>query len=152
MPVQIIPSDLSQYIGLETEPTAWFEIDQQRIDSFAECTMDRQFIHVDPEAARKTPFGGTIAHGFLTLSLLPYFIESLQMHVEGAHMGVNYGLDKVRFIHPVKTGSRVRVQGEILEILEKKEAHYQIKLLVTMEIEGEKKPALIAEWIFLQIT
>ncbi|AWF83386.1 protein dehydratase [Microbulbifer sp. A4B17] len=152
MPVEISPDNLNQYIGFETEPTAWFEIDQQRVDSFAECTLDRQFIHVDPEAAAKTPFGGTVAHGFLSLSLLPYFVGSLQITVAGAYMGVNYGLDKVRFISPVKTGSRVRVSGKILDITEKRESQYQIRLMVTMEIEGEAKPALVAEWIFLQIT
>ncbi|WP_444912461.1 MaoC family dehydratase [Microbulbifer sp. PAAF003] len=152
MPVEISPDSLGYYIGFETEPTDWFEIDQQRVDSFAECTLDRQFIHVDPEAAAKTPFGGTVAHGFLSLSLLPYFVGALQITVTGAYMGVNYGLDKVRFINPVKTGSRVRVSGKILDITEKKESQYQIKLMVTMEIEGEAKPALVAEWIFLQIT
>ncbi|WP_444930236.1 MaoC family dehydratase [Microbulbifer sp. SSSA002] len=152
MPIEISPDNLSHYIGFETAPTAWLEIDQQRVDSFAECTLDRQFIHIDPEAAAKTPFGGTIAHGFLSLSLLPYFVGSLQVAVAGAHMAVNYGLDKVRFLNPVKTGSKVRVYGKILDIVEKAEAQYQIKLLLTMEIQGEQKPALVAECIFLQMT
>lgn len=125
-------------------------IDQQRIDNFAECTLDRQFIHVDPGAAAKTPFGSTIAHGFLTLSLLSYFAEQLQIGIEGAQMGVNYGLDRVRFINPVRVDSKVRVRAKILDIQQKDPGQYQLKLEATMEIEGEEKPALIAEWLFMQ--
>ncbi|WP_250463836.1 MaoC family dehydratase [Microbulbifer litoralis] len=152
MPTLIPRDSFPAYVGLEIEPTEWLQIDQQRIDTFAECTLDRQFIHVDPEAARKTPFGGTIAHGFLSLSLLSYFAEQLQIAIDGVQMGVNYGLDKVRFINPVKVDSRVRVRAKILDIQEKKPAQYQIKLEATMEIEGEEKPALIAEWLFMQFT
>lgn len=150
MSTQIPRDRIQDFIGLETGPTDWLKIDQQRIDTFAECTLDRQFIHVDPEAAAKTPFGGTIAHGFLTLSLLSHFAEQLQITMEGLQMGVNYGLDKVRFINPVKVDSRVRVRAKILDIQEKNPGQYQIKLETTMEIEGEEKPALIAEWLFMQ--
>ncbi|WP_323847267.1 MaoC family dehydratase [Microbulbifer magnicolonia] len=150
MPTLIPRDKIRQFIGFETEPTAWLNIEQDRIDVFAECTLDRQFIHVDPDAARRTPFGSTIAHGFLTLSLLSYFAEQLQLGIEGVQMGVNYGLDRVRFINPVKVGSKVRVRAKILDIREKNLGQYQLKLEVTMEIEGELKPALIAEWLFMQ--
>ncbi|WP_193165881.1 MaoC family dehydratase [Microbulbifer hainanensis] len=147
----LIPRDQIQaFIGFESEATDWLKIDQHRIDTFAECTLDRQFIHVDPEAAKQTPFGGTIAHGFLTLSLLSYFAEQLQIGIEGVQMGVNYGLDKVRFINPVKVDSNVRVRAKVLDIQEKSPNQFQLKLEVTMEIEGQEKPALIAEWLFMQ--
>jgi len=150
MSIRIPRDKIQDFIGFETEPTGWLEIDQNRIDAFAECTLDRQFIHVDPEAAKLTPFGGTIAHGFLTLSLLSYFAGQLQVGIEGLKMGVNYGLDKVRFINPVKVNSNVRVRAKILDIREKNPGQYQLKLEVTMETEGERKPALIAEWLFMQ--
>jgi len=141
---------LADAIGREAGPTDWLQIDQQRIDTFAECTLDRQFIHVDPQAAGKTPFGSTIAHGFLSLSLLSHFAEQLQIAVDGVHMGVNYGLDKVRFINPVKVGSRVRARAKLVDIQEKNPGQFQLKLEVTVEIEGQQKPALVAEWLVLQ--
>lgn len=150
MTTQISPTDFQKSIGLETDPTDWLEVDQQRIDTFAECTLDRQFIHVNPEAAKKTPFGTTIAHGFLTLSLLSHFAEQLQISIEGVKMGVNYGMDKMRFINPVKVNSRIRARAKVLDILEKNPGQYQLKLEVTVEIEGEEKPALIAEWLVMQ--
>lgn len=150
MPTLIPRDKIHDFIGLETEPTDWLTIDQNRIDSFAECTLDRQFIHVDPDAAKLTPFGSTIAHGFLTLSLLSYFAEQLQVGIEGVQMGVNYGCDKVRFINPVKVNSNIRARAKVMDIQEKKPGQFQLKLEVTMEIEGEQKPALIAEWLFLQ--
>ncbi|WP_308368053.1 MULTISPECIES: MaoC family dehydratase [unclassified Microbulbifer] len=147
----LIPREkIRDYIGYTTQPTDWLLIDQQRVDAFAECTLDRQFIHVDPQAAKMTPFGGTIAHGFLTLSLLSYFAGQLQVEIENMQMGVNYGLDKVRFITPVKVDSRVRVRAKVLDILEKNPGQYQLKLEVTMEIDGGDKPALVAEWLFMQ--
>ncbi|SEA50301.1 MaoC family dehydratase [Microbulbifer marinus] len=147
----LIPRDrIGDFVGFETEPTGWLHIDQHRIDAFAECTLDRQFIHVDPEAAKLTPFGSTIAHGFLTLSLLSHFAEQLQIGIEGVQMGVNYGLDKVRFINPVKVDSNIRARTRVMGILEKKPGQYQLKLEVTLEIEGEEKPALIAEWLVMQ--
>lgn len=150
MPTLIPRDTIQDFIGLETEPTAWLEIDQHRIDAFAECTLDRQFIHVDPEAARQTPFGSTIAHGFLSLSLLSHFAEQLQVGIEGVQMGVNYGLDKVRFINPVKVDKKLRARARVMDIREKNPGQYQLKLEVTVEIEGEQKPALIAEWLFMQ--
>ncbi|SHG00100.1 Acyl dehydratase [Microbulbifer donghaiensis] len=150
MPTLIPREKVQDFIGLETEPTEWLNIDQDRIDAFAECTLDRQFIHVDPEAAKLTPFGSTIAHGFLTLSLLSYFAEQLQIGIEGVQMGVNYGLDKVRFINPVKVNSNIRARARVMDVLEKNPGQYQLKLEVTLEIEGEQKPALIAEWLVMQ--
>lgn len=150
MPTLIPRDKIQDFIGLETEPTGWLEIDQHRIDAFAECTLDRQFIHVDPDAARQTPFSSTIAHGFLSLSLLSYFAEQLQVGIEGVQMGVNYGLDKVRFINPVKVDKKLRARARVMDVREKNPGQYQLKLEVTVEIEGEQKPALIAEWLFMQ--
>lgn len=150
MPTLIPQNQIQDFIGHTTEPTDWLTVEQSRIDQFAECTLDRQFIHIDPEAAKQTPFGSTIAHGFLTLSLLSHFAEQMAVGIEGVKMGVNYGLDKVRFINPVKVNSNIRARGKILDILEKNPGQYQFKLEVTIEIEGESKPALIAEWLFMQ--
>ena len=138
-------------VGVQLEPTPWHTVTQEQINQFADCTLDHQFIHIDPEAAAKTPFGGTIAHGFLTLSMLSHFSESFGFVIEGAYMGVNYGFDKVRFISPVRVGKRIRAQATVTDIIEKKPGQFQMKTLVTVEIEGEDKPALIAEWIGMQM-
>jgi len=136
---------LSQYVGKELGRSAWLTIDQQRINLFAEATGDFQFIHVDPEKASKTPFGSTIAHGFLTLSLIPKLMEDILVLPEGMKMIVNYGLDSVRFIQPVKVDSNVRLKVELKEATEKKPGQWLLKILATLEIEGEDKPAYIAE-------
>ncbi|MGE8478224.1 MaoC family dehydratase [Pseudomonas sp. S07E 245] len=136
---------LSQYVGKELGRSAWLTIDQQRINLFAEATGDFQFIHVDPEQASKTPFGCTIAHGFLTLSLIPKLMEDILVLPEGMKMIVNYGLDSVRFIQPVKVDSNVRLKVELKEATEKKPGQWLLKILATLEIEGEDKPAYIAE-------
>ncbi|MCY1177307.1 putative enoyl-CoA hydratase 1 [compost metagenome] len=125
------------------------KIDQQRINLFAEATGDFQFIHVDPEKAAKTPFGGTIAHGFLTLSLIPKLIEDILVLPQGLKMVVNYGLDSVRFIQPVKVDSRVRLKVKLGEVTEKKPGQWLLKAIATLEIEGEEKPAYIAESLSL---
>ena len=129
----------------------WITVDQARIDAFADITEDRQFIHVDPEAAKATPFGGTIAHGFLTLSLLSRMSFDGVAPLEGVVMGVNYGFDKVRFLAPVPSGARVRARFKLLGADDKGAnggvARWLLKHEVTVEIEGEEKPALIAEWI-----
>ena len=138
---------LQSYLGKELEPTDWMEITQDRINMFADATEDHQFIHVDPEAAKLTPFGTTIAHGFLTLSLAPAFWSQIY-RVEGVKMGVNYGLNKVRFINPVKVNSRVRGKGKITNLGEAA-GGTQITFELTIEIEGEEKPACIAETISL---
>jgi len=136
---------LSQYVGKELGRSAWLTIDQQRINLFAEATGDFQFIHVDPEQASKTQFGGTIAHGFMTLSLIPKLMEDILVLPEGMKMIVNYGLDSVRFIQPVKVDSNVRLKVELKEATEKKPGQWLLKILATLEIEGEDKPAYIAE-------
>ena len=142
-------TELSQYVGKELGHSEWLKIDQQRINLFAEATGDFQFIHVDPEKAAKTPFGGTIAHGFLTLSLIPKLIEDILVLPQGLKMVVNYGLDSVRFIQPVKVDSRVRLKVTLGEVTEKKPGQWLLKAIATLEIEGEEKPAYIAESLSL---
>lgn len=117
-----------------------------KIDSFADSTEDHQFIHVDPESAAKTPFGGTIAHGFLTLSLLSAMVYEAGPSLKGITMGVNYGFNKIRFLSPVRSGKRVRGRFQLLK-LEEAPGQVTYTQAVTVEIEGEEKPALIAEWI-----
>ncbi|MBB5698487.1 MaoC family dehydratase [Sphingomonas yantingensis] len=126
----------------------WVRVDQAMIDAFAEATGDRQFIHIDPERAAETPFGGTIAHGFLTLSLMPLLAERTEgLEIADAKMGVNYGGNRVRFLTPVRSGKRVRGRFKLLELAEKRPGQWQHTTEFTVEIEGEDKPALIAEWI-----
>ena len=138
-------TELKNYIGKSLGCSDWLQVDQQRINLFAECTGDHQFIHVDPEKARLTPFGSTIAHGFLSLSLMPMLMESLMIMPEGLKMAVNYGLDSLRFIQPVKVGSRVRLQLDVVDVVEKNPGQWLIKAKAVMEIEGQEKPAYIAE-------
>ncbi|MNC13613.1 putative enoyl-CoA hydratase 1 [compost metagenome] len=142
-------TELSQYVGKELGRSAWLKIDQQRINLFAEATGDFQFIHVDPEKAAKTPFGSTIAHGFLTLSLIPKLIEDILVLPEGLKMVVNYGLDSVRFIQPVKVDSQVRLKVDLAEVTEKRPGQWLLKAIATLEIDGEEKPAYIAESLSL---
>jgi acyl dehydratase len=143
--------DLKSWIGKETEPSDWLEVSQERINQFADCTLDHQFIHIDPDKAKETPFGGTIAHGFLSLSLLSHFSEQYSFVIDGFQMGINYGFDKIRFLAPVKAGKRVRAKARIMEIDETKPGQFRMKSEVTVEIEGESKPALIAEWLTVQM-
>ncbi len=141
-------ADIKNYIGKELGRSEWLTIDQERINQFAECTGDHQFIHVDPEKAKLTPFGGTIAHGFLTLSLVPVLGSMTQgVRIDGVKMGVNYGGNKTRFISPVRAGKRVRSHTKLLEMVEKRPGQWQQTNEITIEIEGEDKPALICEWI-----
>lgn len=144
-------SELAGLIGTEFEPSDWLEITQERVDQFADATNDHQFIHVDAEAAAKTPFGGTIAHGFLTLSLISYFSYESGFEVEGAVMGLNYGSDRVRYLAPVPVGGRVRARTKLLEVSEKKPGQWLLKTEVTIEIEGNETPALVAEILGLYI-
>ena len=135
-------------VGEALGTSEWITVDQEMIDKFADATGDHQFIHVNPEAAKMTPFGQTIAHGFLTLSLFPRMMaESDCPRPEGVKMGVNYGGNKTRFLAPVKSGKRVRGHFKLLELTEKRPGQYQQTLEFSVEIEGEDKPALIAEWI-----
>jgi acyl dehydratase len=146
MPVATI-EEIESRVGSEIGVSDWILIDQARIDAFADVTEDHQFIHVDPEAAKKTPFRGTVAHGFLTLSLLSRMAEGVMLHPATLRMAVNYGFDKVRFMAPVKSGKRVRGRFKMLSAEEKRASQWQITYEVTVEIEDEEKPALIADWI-----
>lgn len=148
MPIASI-DEIRGKIGAEIGVSDWIEIGQRRIDGFAEVTEDRQFIHVDPEAAAKTPFGGTIAHGFLTLSLLSRMAEDAMLRPGEIRMGVNYGFERVRFLSPVRAGKRVRGRFRLLRFEEQKPGQWQFVHEVAVEIEGEDKPALVAEWIGL---
>ena len=146
MPVASI-EEIRGKIGSEVGVSDWILVDQARIDAFAAVTEDHQFIHVDPEAAAKTPFGGTIAHGFLSLSLLSRMAYDVMLTPDGVKMGVNYGFEKVRFLSAVRSGSRVRGRFTLASFEEKRPGQYQFVHNVTVEIEGEDKPALIADWI-----
>lgn len=147
----IAPETLSGLIGQEVGVSGWIEVDQARIDAFADATEDWQFIHVNPELAAKTPFSGTIAHGFLTLSLLSKMTYEATPVLQGVVMGINYGFDKVRFLQPVRAGSRVRGRFKLMEANEKEGRRWLLKHEVTVEIEGQAKPALIAEWLGMQV-
>jgi len=144
-------ADLPGLAGRELEPSSWLEITQERINRFADATDDHQFIHVDPEKAAKTPFGGPIAHGFLTLSLIPFLTSETSIKPEGLVMGLNYGSDKVRFLQAVQVGSRIRAHQKVMEVTEKNRGQWLIKSAVTIEIENVEKPALIAEFLALLI-
>lgn len=139
-------------VGLEVGVSSWLVVDQDRIHAFAEATEDRQFIHVDPDAAAQTPFGGTISHGFLTLSLLSRMAAEAILVPEGLKMAVNYGLDRVRFLAPVRSGKRVRGRFSLDSIEEKAPGQWLMRHHVTVEIEGEDKPALTAVWLGLIFT
>jgi acyl dehydratase len=139
--------DMQARIGEDIGTSAWFALDQSRINAFANCTEDHQYIHVNPDLAKDSPFGTTIAHGFLTLSMLAPLMESALEKLE-VQMSVNYGFDKVRFLAPVKSGKRIRGHFKLLELAEKRPGQWQQKVEVTVEIEDETKPALLAEWIF----
>lgn len=134
-------------IGKEVGVSRWFDITQERINEFADVTEDWQFIHIDPEKAAKTPFGGTVAHGFLTLSMLAAMTYDALPAVKGRVMGVNYGFDKIRFISPVRSGSRVRARFKLLDVTLRNPKEYLSRSEVAVEIEGIDKPALIAEWL-----
>lgn len=152
MPLTVVAKDeLVNAIGTKLPSSPWIELSQDRINTFADCTGDNYFIHVDEEKAKETPLGGTIAHGLLTLSLLPALMEDFVVPENMLH-GLNYGFDKVRFLAPVRSGKRVRLHSEVLDIERKDEKRFVFKIAVTVEIEGEETPALIAEWMNLFIT
>ena len=151
--MQIIPAEeLASRIGEETGVSDWLTIDQERINAFADATMDHQFIHVDSEAAAQTPFGSTIAHGFLTLSLTTPMLMASMVAPDRMVMAVNYGTDKLRFIEPVKVGSRIRGRARLVEVTEKGPGRWLLKNEVTVEIEGADRPALIVEALTLFFT
>jgi acyl dehydratase len=139
-----------QMVGREVGVSSWHQVDQGRINSFADVIEDHQFIHVDPERAkRETSFGATVAHGFLTMSLLSIMSYEVMPVIEGTTMGVNYGFDKLRFISPVRAGSRVRGRFTLTEAKLRKPNELLSRTNVVIEIEGEEKPALVADWIGL---
>ena len=146
------PISLQAYqslVGRELGVSSWHLIDQSRIQLYADVIEDHQFIHVDPERAKQTPFGTTVAHGFLTMSLLSTMSYEVMPIIEGTTMGVNYGFDKLRFLAPVRAGSRVRGRFTLSEARLRKPRELQSRTNVTVEIEGEEKPALVADWIGL---
>jgi acyl dehydratase len=145
---RMTPQEVQAKVGENIGTSEWVEMSQERINQFAEATGDHQFIHIDPERAKMTPFGGTIAHGFLTLSMIPYLSAHSDLpRVDGVKMGVNYGGNKTRFIAPVRSGKRIRGHWKLLELVEKRPGQWQQTHEITIEIEGEDKPALITEWI-----
>lgn len=139
------PQELLQNIGKQLGPSDWLTIEQNRINTFADATLDHQWIHVDPVKAKAGPFGACIAHGYLTLSLVSHFLPQL-LDVQGVKMGINVGLDRVRFLNPVKVGARIRGKGEIVAVEDVKGA-IQSTVRVTVEIEGQDKPACVADTI-----
>ena len=142
-------NQIQNYVGQEISSSEWIHVEQDRIDLFADATGDHQYIHVDPERASETPFGTTIAHGFLSLSLLASMSGGLKL--ENTVMGINYGLDKVRFLNPVKVGAKIRGRFTLVSAEEKKPLHFLLKHNVVVEIEGEEKPALIADWLGMTV-
>lgn len=152
MAVKIVPKEeMVNAAGMTFEPGPWIEVSQQRIDDFADTTEDHQFIHVDPEKAAQTPFGGTIAHGLLTLSLLPRLVAHSGIFPDNLVMGINYGFDKVRFLAPVRAGKRVRAHVSITSVDRKDDNRFLVKQSVSVEIEGEETPALVAEWLNMSV-
>lgn len=150
--VIVVPkAELKDYIGKELEPGPWFSMDQDRVNQFADVTVDQQFIHVDPDKAKDTPFGGTIAHGFLSLSMLTHLTEECAVVPKEVAMGLNYGFDKVRFLNPVRVGSEIRACVTIADITEKNDNQFLVKQAITVEIKGVDKPALICEWLTMYV-
>jgi len=142
---------LDRMIGQPLGASDWFLVDQERVNRFADVTLDHQFVHVDPERAKATPFGGTIAHGFLTLSLLvPLCLDFIPV-LANRTLLVNYGFDKVRFVAPVRVGKRVRALGTLAEVTERKPGQVIMRIDATVEIENEDKPAVVAEWLSLHV-
>jgi acyl dehydratase len=148
-PDAMTTDQLKAAVGREIGVSDWVLVDQQRIDRFADVTEDHQFIHVDKEAAARTPFGTTIAHGYLTLSLLSLMAYQVMPPVTGATMAVNYGLNSLRFLSPVPSGSRVRGRFTLKDFVERSPGQFQTTVDVAVEIENIAKPALVAEWVTL---
>ena len=143
---------IQEMVGKELGASNWMEIDQNRINSFAECTGDYQYIHLDEEKTRaEASFGGTIAHGFLSLSLLSKFANESSFEFSNKKIIINYGFNKIRFINPVRAGKKIRAKFILLEVSQRKNSQMLIKFEVTIEIEGEDKPAVFAEWLTLLV-
>ncbi len=153
MAVTVVPKEkMTSMAGTRFEPGEWITLDQERINAFADCTEDHQYIHIDEERAAETPFGGTIAHGFLTLSMLVKMMEGVGLMPENVVMGINYGFDKIRFLAPVRAGKRVRVHAEVISVDQKDDNRFLVKQGISVEIEGEETPALVAEWLSMVVT
>lgn len=142
---------LNDYIGKEVGISEWLLVDQERINQFADATGDHQYIHVDSDRAAQTPFGSTIAHGFLTMSLMVLMGYEGSTKLENSVMGINYGFDKLRFINPVKVNSKIRGRFQLISAEEKKPNQWLLKHNITVEIAGEEKPALVAEWLGMTV-
>lgn len=152
-PQTMTATELMGMVGIEVGVSEWFKVTQERIDAFADATLDHQFIHVDPQrAAAQSPFGVTIAHGFLTLSLLPYLGSDVKLLPEGTKVEINYGTDKVRFLAPVPVNSQIRARVVLADVTERRPGQYLIKRQVTVEIKDIGRPALVAETLTLAIT
>jgi acyl dehydratase len=150
--ITVPASELIDHVGEETGVSDWLAVDQDRINAFAEVTLDDQFIHTDPKAAAQTPLGSTVAHGFLTLSLMSGLASEAMVAPEGALMALNYGVDRVRFLEPVKVDSRIRTRTRLTDVREKGPGRWLTTNEVTVEIEGVDKPAMIAKALTLFIT
>lgn len=151
--MQMLSPDAARaLIGTDLGTSDWFLIDQDMVNRFADLTNDHQFIHVNPEMAKQTPFGGTIVHGFFTLSMLAGLQPDGAIVLEGIKMGVNYGFEKIRFLEPVPVGSRIRARHKLKSIDDKGGGRWLLTSEVTVEIEGKEKPALIADWLGMQFT
>jgi acyl dehydratase len=147
MATTINAKNLADFVGKQVGISSWFTITQEQINTFGDATHDQQFIHVDPVRAIETPFGGTIAHGFLSLSLLSAISYEAGLQLENMTMGLNYGFEKIRFLQPVKVDSKVRGKMTLTEFTEKRPGQFLFNWLVEVEIEGETKPALTAQWL-----
>jgi acyl dehydratase len=147
----VAKEQLQEFVDKPLEPSAWVRIDQDMINDFADATMDHQFIHVDEEKAAQTPFGSTIAHGYLTMSLISHFLGECAVRPENTVMAINYGSDRVRFLQPVRVGSEIRAKPMLLSVTEKAPGQVLTKTGITIEIKGEEKPALVAEILSLFI-
>ena len=145
------PEELRHRIGQEVGTSDWVEVTQAMIDRFADLTGDHQYIHVDPARAADTPFGGTIAHGFLVLSLLSRMRMEIGFELSGARMSINYGFDRVRLMSPVRAGSRIRTRFVLKDLLERSPGQWLSTLTATVEIEGQAKPVLVADWLGVQV-
>lgn len=142
---------LREFIGRELEPSGWVTIDQERINTFADVTLDHQFIHTDPEKAARTPFGTTIAHGYLTMSLISHFFAECGVVPDNVSMTINYGADRMRFLQPVKVNSKVRARAQLQDVEERAPGQVLLKTRFTIDIEGEDKPAMVADILSLFI-
>ena len=143
--------ELFGLVGQDLGTSDWFQLGQDRINQFADVTEDRQFIHIDPVRAADSPFGGTIAHGMLTLSMIVHLCDNFAPSVEGVRMVINYGFDRVRFAAPVKVDGRIRAIATLIDVKERS-GQMLVKAKVTIEIEGESKPALVAEWLTMHFS